>query len=210
MLRPLRASLTLTPLLVSLFVACSSTDSGFGTGTGTAAGTDAGGAGGSVGLPGGCQSDAECGRLHCVPSSSGNRCACTSDADCDGTKCQFTTDSGRQCWTDLPTGGAGGAGSSGGSAAGGSGQVTIDCGLLVGATKVSTGAGDQYPDTALPKGACVAPKQCSMVVAHVCDCGGYGAVSTYSCSCPSSQWECTVEQQGDASCACSLVDAGTD
>jgi hypothetical protein len=70
--------------------------------------------------------------------------------------------------------------------------------------------GDQYPDTALPKGACVTPKHCSMVVAHVCDCGGYGAVSTYSCSCPSSQWECKVEQQGDTSCACSLVDAGTD
>jgi hypothetical protein len=87
MLRPLRVCLTLTPLLVSFFVACSSSDTGTGTGTGT--GTDAGGAGGSGGIPWGCQSDAECGRLHCLPFYGGNRCVCTSDTDCDGTKCSL-------------------------------------------------------------------------------------------------------------------------
>ena len=108
--------------------------------------------------------------------------------------------------------GAGGGGRAGGTGTGGSdaagGSTTTDCGVLTMSTKLSTPAGDYFPESAKPSGSCAPSDACVLYAIRQCACGGYGGLTMWDCVCSAGSWSCTLKLQGATACVCT-ADGGT-
>jgi hypothetical protein len=78
--------------------------------------------------------------------------------------------------------------------------------------RTGVGAFGEYPEAALPSGACSSEPVCEMSARESCHCphssSSVGPYNHYRCSCVAGQWSCQITLPGGSACDCGLFDSG--